>query len=432
MKKLCIAFGLLLPLAVFGQPGQSLSLEQSIVTALRNNYGIIIQDKNLGISKSANTWGYVGALPGISLSGTASNILTDNDSDSFTTESYGGTVSLNWVLFRGFGALIEKSKMEELEKLSQGNLEIVVENTLSSVILSYYNVLLQEENMKITEELMSLSKDRYSSEQLKTELGTSVSTDLLLAQNAWLEDKSAYLSAQASYNNAVRQLNFLMAEPLDRQYQFSASFSADTTSFSKSELLERMLSGNQTLENQYVNLEMAKLNVQSARSDFLPTVTAGISHGYSDTETAYDINTMMDIESSGSSTAFSLGVSFSLFDGGRKRQALKAAKLEEEIAEVEAEEMRAELENELSQELELYRVRKEMLRLADENLNAAELNMTISRQKFESGAINSFDFRDIQQIYLNASLSRHNTIYGVIQSYHTLLRLTCGLIEAYH
>ena len=192
MKRLMIIFSIILPLLAFGQQKAPLTIEQSISIALKNNYGIIIGNKNLEISQTNNSWGTVGALPSISLSGTAGKNSNYNDADDFTTQNYGGTVSLNWVLFRGFGAYIDKAKLEEIEKLSEGNLSIIVENTISNVILAYYGVLLQDENMKLAEKLMSLSKDRYDSEKLKVDLGSSVTYDLLQAQNAYLEDKSQY------------------------------------------------------------------------------------------------------------------------------------------------------------------------------------------------------------------------------------------------
>lgn len=286
--------------------------------------------------------------------------------------------------------------------------------------------------MKMAEKFMTLSKDRYEREKIKCDLGSSATYNLLQAKNSYLEDKSNYLAAQVNYNNAIRQLNFLMAEPLEKRYHFLSTFAADTTAFDKSKLMNQMLSNNNTLMNRYINLEMAKLDVRSARSSFFPTLTSSASGGYSDSETKYDNNTFMNNSSSGYNTSVSLGLSFSLFDGGKKRQALKVAKLQKEIAEVETEEKTAELKNRLAQEYELYQVRKEMLNLANENLEAAELNMKISEQRFESGAINSFNLRDVQQLYLSASLKQHNAIYDLIESHHSLLRLTGGLIEEYH
>ncbi len=66
-----------------------------------------------------------------------------------------------------------------------------------------------------------------------------------------------------------------------------------------------------------------------------------------------------------------------------------------------------------------------------ENLDAAELNLKISREKYRNGTINSFNFRDVQQLHQNAAYRYQRAVFNVIQSYHTLLRLTGGIIEEY-
>lgn len=432
MKKLIFTILLILPIMVNADPQMPLALEDAITITLENNYGIIVQQKNLEIAQTSNSWGAVGALPSIDLTGMASRTENYSDASDYKVDNYSGSVELNWVLFRGFGAMIDKSKLDEIENLSQGNLDVVVENTLTNVILSYYNILLQQENVRLTQKLMDLSNDRYESEKHKVDLGSSVTYNLLQAQNSYLEDKSNYLAAKANYNNAVRQLNYLMAEPLEQEYLFTSSFKADTQSFEKSTLIERMLAENSTLKNQFINLELTKLDVRSARSSFAPVISANASAGYSKIETQYDTYSIMDNTVSGYNTSYGLRASFTLFDGNKKWTALQVAKLDEKIAEVQIEEMQKDLKNQLAQEYELYEVRLEMMKLADENLKAAELNLKISKQKFDTGSINSFNYRDIQQLYLSAALAQHNAVYDVIQSYHSLLRLTGGLIGEYN
>lgn len=431
MKYIFLILLVLLPMVILGQSTESLTLADAVSIALKNNYGINIQSTNLAISRKNNSWGTVGALPTISLSGSKSNTWNYSDDDDVTIDKLSGTVNFNWVLFRGFGARIDKSKLNEVEKLTEGNLAVVVENTLSNVIQAYYGVLLQSESMKIAEKLMLLSEDRYKMEDMKTSMGASVTYNLLQAKNSFLEDKSNFLAARLAFNNSIRQLNFLMAAPLEKQYDFTAEFKADTTEFSLEDLTQQMLANNRTLRNQYINLELSKLEVKAARSDFSPTVSLSGSGGYSKSETEYAVNSILNSSSSGYNASASLGVSFDLFTGGQKRRALQIAKLEQDIAEIEITEIQQELKNQLAQEFERYNVRKEMLVLADENLKAAELNLEISRQKYETGAINSFNYRDINLIYFNAALMHRNAIYDLIESYHVLLRLTGGLLQEY-
>ena len=75
------------------------------------------------------------------------------------------------------------------------------------------------------------------------------------------------------------------------------------------------------------------------------------------------------------------------------------------------------LENQLAQEFELFEVRKELVVLAEENLKAAELNLELSKMKFENGSINSFNYRDIQILYFNTALNYQNSVFNLVQSY---------------
>ncbi len=335
-------------------------------------------------------------------------------------------------MFRGFRARITKQSLESLEKLSEGNVAITVENTIIDVILAYYNVLLTENNLNIAEKNMQLSEDRYEQEKQKKQLGTSLTYDLLQAQNSFLEDKSSYLSAKSSFNNAKRQLNNLMALPLDTKYNFTSSFDISSKDFNIAALESKMLENNNTLKNQYINLEMAKLDVKSAKSDYYPTIAASASGGYSSTDLDYETLNMMDNNSSSLNTSVGLSVSYTIYEGGTRRRALQASKIQKEISEIETSDMEQQLKNQLAQEFELYQVRQELLILAKENLKAAELNMELSKQKFDNGSINSFNYRDIQIMYSNVALNYQNAMYNLIQSYHTLLRLTGGVIDDFN
>lgn len=422
----CLSFS-----AVEGQDTVDLSLEGAIDKALENNYGIITTEKSQQISELNNTWGNAGALPTVRFVGTGNTSKNFNDNDNFTNTRMNGTVEMNWTIFRGWGVRIQKERLEELEKLSEGNLAVVVENTIYSVIMSYYNILLSQEQFDIARNNMELSRDRYKRAQHSKEIGSMVTYDLLQAKNAYLRDSSDFLSARSSYRNAVRELNYLMAEPLDKVYNFTSGFQPDTSDFEYSSLVDRMLENNRTLRNQYMNLELARLDVRSAKSAYYPTLSLSASGGYSDTETDYETMNQLDQSRTGAEASVGLSVSYTLYEGNNRKRALKAARIEKEISRVETEEMKQDLKNQLAQEYELYRVRKQLLQVADENLKAAELNLQLSREKFENGTINSFNFRDVQQIYLDAAYNYQRAVFNVIQSYHTLMRLTGGIIEEY-
>ena len=431
MKKLITILFIITSLQLVGQEVAELSLKEAVNKALENNYGIITTKKSQEISEMNNTWGNTGALPTVKFVSSGSKSKNYNDEDDYTTQNLNGTVEMSKTLFRGFSAHIQKDRLEELEKLSEGNVSLVVENTIYSVILSYYNILLAQEQVDISKANMELSKDRYQREKERKEMGSSRTYDLLQAKNAFLQDSSDYLSAQSSYNNAVRELNYQMAEPMEKSYEFTSEFSPDTAAFEFEVLSEKMLENNKTLRNQYINLELAKLDVKSAKSAYYPTLSLKTSGGYASSETDYENRDQMDRNSDGYNTSVSLSLSYTIFNGNARKRALKAAKIEQEISRIETKEMKQDLKNQLAQEFELYNVRKQLLNVAEENLESAELNLQLSKEKFNNGTISSFNFRDVQQLYQNAAYNYQRAVFNVIQSYHTLMRLTGGIIEEY-
>lgn len=417
-------------IGAWAQP-DSLSLDKAVALALKNNYGIISTEKSAAISELNNHWGNTGALPQVSFVGNGSQGWNWNDDDNYTTDNTNASVNLNWTIFRGFGARIQKETLEKLEQQSQGHVAVVVENTLLNVIMAYYNVLLTEKNKETARVGMQLSEDRYIREQERQELGSATTYQLLQAQNAYLQDQSDFLSLQATHRNAVRQLNYLMAAPLENVYVFTSDFVADTTQFSMEILKSRMLDNNHTLQNQYLQLELSRLDVKSAKSAYFPTLSLGASGGWGNSSTEYETMSQLDRQAEGYNSSVNLTLNYSIYGGGQRKRTLEAARIQKAIAQTQTADMELDLTNQLAQELERYRVQKELLRVAEKNRKAAELNLNLSRQKYENGTINSFNFRDVQQIYLNNAYRYQSTLYQLIQSYHQLLRLTGGLVDTY-
>ncbi len=431
MKTKFIILLCFLSVTVMGQEAWELSLQNAIDSALQNNYGIIIQQINIDISEEQNSWGTTGALPTITFVGAGSEAFAFNDLDRAETTNLNGAVDLNWTIFRGFSARISKEKLDELEHLSEGNLNIIVENTLLGVMRNYYQALLDLENIQIAKELTDLSEDRYLYEKEKNDLGASTTYILLQAQNAYLEDKSNLLSAEASYRGSIRQLNYLMAVNLDYEYHLTEAFEATSDSYALAPMEERMLGNNYTLLNQYLNLKMAELDVRHAKSGYYPTLSVGASGGYGSSETEYNENTQLNSSMSNWNTNLSVSLSYTIYNGGVRKQGLQVARLQQEISEVQTEDMKQELRMTLRQELDFYEVRNEQLTLAEENMEAARINLQLSRERYENGSINSFNFRDVQQIYAKAALRYHNATFSVIESHYALLRLTGGIVDEF-
>ncbi|MDZ7722055.1 MAG: TolC family protein [candidate division KSB1 bacterium] len=406
---------------------QDLGLSDAIHQALETNYDIQIQQADERIAGIQNSWGGAGRFPTLSVSLTGTERENDDPSGAYSQNAVTGSVTLNWLLFDGFAVNIRKSRLGELENLSEGNTALLVENTIQSVIMAYYHCLLQQERMQVLEEVMQLSRDRYSYEQQRHELGSQTRYNLLQAQNAYLEDHTNYLRQRTVFRNSVRDLNYLMGIQNRTIYTFTDSFYVQPESFDLEALQNKLETNNTTLKNQYINLELLKKQLALKRSNWYPELS--MRAGYDQSDSRMQFSGQPQSQSSAENQYASLTLSWNLFTGGSRRRATEIAKVDLANGEVGIEQMKHNLVNRLYNIYELYEVRKELLNLADESLQAAQINLDISEEKFKTGAINSFNYRDVQLIYLNAALNRLNSIYDLIDSHYSLIKLTGGIVS---
>jgi len=415
---------------------QLLTLDDAILKGLDNNFSIRISKQQYDISRINNTQGAAGRWPSISLGVNSINrydntpffdtTFNENVRNDVYSNQLTPYVNVRWVLFDGMRVNISKQKLDLLETFSAGYSTIVIENTLQAIILSYYNALLQEERLKVLKEVKELSGDRYAYEMMRKQIGTSVTFDVLQAKNSFFSDSTNYLLQELNVKNAFLRLNLLLGESPEVRFTLVDSFDVKIQAYDLQEMMNKMLSNNNNLKNQYINQEILKRDIGLAKSDVWPLISMNAGADY--TEAWYDFERNTGNNNSLDYYA-NFTLSFNLFNGGNTSRAIKTSKINERIGQLEIQQLEQTLENLLVNEFELYNIRKQLLDVANVNLESAKLNMEIATEKYRNGTINSFNFRDVQLIFLNAASNKLNAIYDLIDSQTELLRLTGGIIN---
>jgi outer membrane protein len=413
---------LLLTLPLKGQ--DPLTLSVALEQALENNYGIIISRADVEVAQINNNWGTAGRYPTIGFDATDRVGYELNSSTTSNRVSAG--VGLNWLLFDGFSVNITKSKLENLEDLSSGMFAVQVESTIEDIVLGYYYVLLQQERLQVLETVMQLSSDRYQYELKKQSLGGSVTYNVLQAKNVYLTDKANHMNQEVVVRNTVRNLNFFMGIEPTQTWSFDEIFAADSSDYIFGDLLTKMKSTNQILKNQYTALLLKENETSLRKASYYPTISmgAGIDYGHNWAMSGGTQNLNL-----GTLTPYgSARISYDIYSAGVRKRSVEIARINEDVSKVEIDQMEHALTNELYNLSDYHGVQLELVTVADENLEAAELNMSISQEKYRSGVINSFNYRDIQLIYLYAALNRLQAVYNLISTNTQLTRITGGYL----
>ena len=418
---------------LFSQAQTPLSLNDAIAKALANNYQIQISKERVVIAENNNTWGGTSLAPSINLNGGFNNGITDNSDNptSFiqaelrsSSISYGA--GLNWTLFDGFGMFIQKEQLDLLEQQSEGNAAIVIENSIQSVALAYYNVLLQEKRMEVFEELIELSNDRLAYERTKQELGASTTFDQLQFENALVADSTNYLLQRLSKQNAMRNLNLLMSESVEIVWQLTTEIEDLEENYDFGDLRNKTLSNNSNIKNQYINTIIANTEIRRAKAGLYPVI--GFNAGANQNNASFSAG---EFEGEGTTINYfgNFTLNFNLFNGGRARRAIQNAKVNEAIALLNQEELSLNVENDLRNNYEQFVAQQQIYLLAQRGVFFANKSLEIASEKFASGAINSFNFRDIQLAYLQAQSALLESQFNLISTKTNLVRLTGGLVQ---
>ena len=413
----------------------SISLSEAIEKGLERNYQIKISKKDVEIASNNDSWGRAGRLPNIDFTLRQNNRYDDNPSQTGggRTETITNTltpaVGLNWMLFNGWAIQTTKQNLEELRKISEESLQVQVENTIIEIVLGYYNISLQQEKLKVLQNIMTLSKDRYSYVLTRKELGSAVTFDVLQVKDAFLKDSSNFLLQKLNLDNSIRTFNRLMADTSYILYIPADKFEADQKEFVYQDLKNAMYENNKTYKLKLMSQNILDNNIKLEKSSRYPSLSLMAG--------ADNLNRRLKIVGADANTTSAYGayagfnINYTIFNGWNRKRNIQNAQIEREIGEMEIKDLELGLNNQLLAMFEFYNARKQLYRVAEENVKSMELNLAIAKDKFNSGAINSFNYRDIQVSYIFASFDKLEAVYNLIESYNDLLRLTGGIISNY-
>ena len=464
MRRLFAWIVLLSPL--FAAAQEPLTLEQVIQRGLKNNFDIQIQKSLVEIAKNNNTPGQAGRYPTIALLINSTNSAVNRvPANPFAvpgtsiSNSVPGQFDIGWVLFNGFTVSVNKNQLDRLEKQSEGNASIVVQNTIQSIILGYSLVLLENERLEVRKKLLDLSKTRYEQMKLKQSVGSAISFDVLQEESNFLTDSGNLVLQRLNFRNAVRNLNVLINEKVDRTYSFPQPLKFNAPTFVYSDLEAKMTGSNFTLKNQYVTQAILHGNTQLANALLYPSLNVNLggqgsldwlNAKFRPTETGIQVKNTVgylldDPAQPVISTSFapesrtvkgnSYGVyanftmRWTLFNGSQIKRSIENAKTRELIGQQTTDQLKLSLQRDLQIAYDLYEQRKQIVEITRTNQRATELNLSLAEERYRVGYINAIDLRLIQLNFLNATLANLEATYNLIDVYTDLLSLTGGIIE---
>jgi outer membrane protein len=426
---------LLIPVCTVFAQENTLSKEDAIALALKNNFGVIIAKNNLKIADNNKNILNSGYLP--SLTGNAGGSFDQNNQeatfqdgsvraiDGAETTRYNASLNLNYTLFDGLGRWYDYKRLKEEYGLSELETRETIETTMIQLYTVYFEVARLTENIKVLEDTFSNTQKRLQRSEYSFDYGQTNKLDVLNAQVDLVNDSINLMNTRQTSRNTKRDLNLLLNRDL------ASSFEVDTviafvSPISLEEFLDKGIANNVSVLQTEKNIKINDYAYKSSKSVFLPTV--GLTGSYGWNEGNFPATNFL---ASSVSTGLSAGLNltWNLFDGGNSITQIKNAKIVLDNQETIKEQIEQQVLRDVQNAKENYLNRLQVFSLQEQNVVTNQNNFERSNEQFQLGSITSIEFRQAQINLLNAQTNKNLAKYDAKLAELQLLQLTGQLLN---
>jgi outer membrane protein len=428
-----IYLGLCFGVLSFHMHSQSvLSLNEAVQIALENNFEIRLASNNLGIDSLSVSPGFAGMLPRVYASASTNNstqyssqVRADGteielDGAKNINKSYG--VGLDWTIFDGLSMFARYDRLKELQKLGETELKIAILNRVSDVMITYYDLVQQQQQLTALDSTIVLSEQRVELATNRFSIGKASKLEVLNAQVDLNTDKTLYLRQQELYASTKIRLNEILARDT------KIDFKVDDDMLLNNQLVLtdlEILAENQNpeLQAQLINKRIAELQLKQVKGNRFPTISATTGYNFSDSESTLGFARLNN--SRGWNYGFSASVD--IFNGYNQNRNEKIAKIQLENSTIAIEQQTQTIKAQLNTAYQTYLTNIGLIDLETSNEEIAKQNLEITLAKYNTGIIPPIEFRTAQLNYINAKLRLSQTKYQAKLSEITLKQLAGNL-----
>jgi outer membrane protein len=421
---------------------ESLSAQQAVFNALENNFDILISEKQEEIATKNNAWSEAGLFPTVSLQIGQNNTVQDNSNNPFAftkgvilSQGLSPSLVANVNLFSGFQVKMSKQRLEQLEEQSKGNTAVVVEALIQDVLNTYYSALLQKERRDLFENLMRYSSRRLQYNEIKNQYSANNSLELLQLKNQYLTDSTNFLLQDLLFDNSLRNLILLMNNSSDSTLEELPELT-DKLDFLLSEVdpaevQKQLMENNQNLKNQFMALELQKTNVDFQRSFLYPTLSLNLnaspSYGQFRQLSGGDPSGPQKLNTQSLSYGGNFSLRYNIYNNWKSKRAVEIAKIQTEIGGMNIEKLKNTLSMNMTNQLNLFQIRKNLVNVSSENLEYATKAYELAQKRFDLGSVNSIDLIVFQTNYQNTLLQHYENLFNRLDTYLEIYRLSGNL-----
>ncbi|RNI29450.1 TolC family protein [Rufibacter immobilis] len=402
------------------QAQEVLTLEEAVRIALERNYDIKLSANDERIAENNVTRGNAGMLPTVSATlnnnGSIQNSTQDRgDGRPINEVSWGKSsnlnygVGLNWTIFNGFAMFTRYEQLQELEKLGEANLQLIILSRVGDVMSTFYELVQQQHQLKAYDTAIAISRLRVTTAQNRFEIGKAARLEVLNAQVDFNTDTTNLLRQQELYRNTQIRLNELMARDVNIRFSVPDQLLIDDQ-LTLGTLSTQAAQQNPSLKAALLNRRIVELDAKLVRANRLPVIGVSTGYNFSRNQNALSPLGFTSI-SSGNGLTYGVTASVPIFNGFNQRRLEQNANVLINSAQLQYEQVNQNINAQLASAYQTYLTNLSLVKLEENNQRIARQNLDITMDKYRLGSITTVEVRDAQLNYVNATVRYSNAQY---------------------
>ena len=438
MKKGLIFFGLILLAGRLWAQQDSLTAEQAVAFALRNNYSILLARQDSAVAAINYDYRNAAFLPRLNATGTAlfsnnnqKQTLADGSEKNRSgihTTNLSSSLNLNWTVFDGFRMFLLRDQLDIA--VNQGNLVIktAVINTVASVITTYYDIVRQKQQLRNVEEQLQLATDRLRLAQYKFDIGAGIKPDVLQAQIDLNNSTAARLNQLSLIDQRRQTLNQLMNVNPATDYKVSDTIPVET-SLVLGNLLSNLSQASPELQLARTNIEAAELNVRLAKTARYPTVSIVSAYNFNRTSNNQVINQFSPLFNLNRGWNYGLTINVPILNNFTVRQQIRQAQLAVNYQQLQYQNQELLLNTNLLNSFTNYEAQQNIVTTLDSSVALARENLFIERERYRLGRTTFIELRQAEENVSTIITNLINARYNLKVAETEILRLRGELVR---
>ena len=401
--KILIAFICFTP-AVKAQ--QMLSVGEAVAVAMQNNYEIRLLKNDSSVFALNNSYAYTAFLPRLNASSAVlfnNNNLkqkladgTERKQNGIHSNNENASINLNWTLFNGLGMFATRKRLAEIVKLGELNIRNQLLITVSDVIINYYNIVRQKQQLRAIEELMTLNEERVSQAEKRLSVGLGAKPELLQSKLDLNAQKAARLTQLNLITQLKEQLNQLMVIAPGTNYELADSIPIEMN-LMINDAYQYAEKNNPALQIAKQNISIANLTLKERKAERWPVISFNSAYNFSQTNNQAVVNNFTPLFNRNLGFNYGFSATIPIFNGFFVKRQIQEAEMGIAYQQLLFDYEKSRTNAAITIAFKNYEMQKQNLALEEENIILARENVFIASERFRLGITNVIDLRETQR-----------------------------------